>query len=146
MKRIVLLSALLIAGCNQPLQPSANDAEVINTDQPAPPPAHLPDTAALPAGGMDQWLAGTWSFDKDCATDFIVTYEPGGKLDNSGEMGTWKLDGDTITETVTSKLDNGGEDEVKVDPPTVRSYTVVRTDQNHGVLTYQGKKVPILRC
>jgi len=144
MKRIVLLSALLIAGCNQPVQPSANDAELVNTDQPAP-PAHLPDDAALPAGGMTQWLAGTWSFEKECATDFIVTYEPGGKLDNSGETGTWKLDGDKITETVTARLDDGGEPE-KVDPPTVRSYTVVRSDQNHGVLTYQGKKVPILRC
>lgn len=146
MKRIILLSALLIAGCNQPVQPKANEAELIDTSNAAAALPHLPDTAPLPAGGMVQWLAGTWSFEKECATDFIVTYEPGGKLDNSGEMGTWKLDGDTITETVTSKLDNGGEDEVKVDPPTVRSYTVVRTDQNHGVLTYQGKKVPILRC
>ena len=146
MKRIILLSALLIAGCNQPVQPKANEAELIDTSNAAAALPHLPDIAPLPAGGMVQWLAGTWSFEKECATDFIVTYEPGGKLDNSGEMGTWKLDGDTITETVTSKLDNGGEDEVKVDPPTVRSYTVVRTDQNHGVLTYQGKKVPILRC
>jgi len=146
MKHIVASATLLLlAGCNPPATPANDAAPVANSDAPAPPPAHLPDDAALPAGGMSAWLAGTWSFESECATDFIVTYEPGGKLDNSGETGTWALDGDKITETVTARLDEGGEQQ-KVDPPTRRSYTVVRTDQNHGVLTYQGKKVPILRC
>jgi hypothetical protein len=147
MKRAVLLSVLLLAACNRPAQPAANQTEPVNAAnaaEPAPPP-HLPDTAPLPAGGIAQWLVGTWSFEKECASDFVVTYEAGGKLDNSGETGTWKLDGDTVTETVTARLNDLGEQE-KVDPSTSRSYTVARTDQNHGVLTYQGKKVPILRC
>ncbi len=137
MKRIIMLSVLLLASCNQPVQPSANDAELINSDEAAPPPTpHLADAAPLPAGGLNDWLVGIWSFEKECATDFAVHYNADGKLENSGETGTWKLEGDTITETITGRFEMGGEGPEKLKSPIVRSYSVVRTDQNHGVLTY----------
>lgn len=149
MKRIVILSALLVASCNQPVQPSANDAEIVNTDEPAPTPTpHLADAAPLPAGGMREWLVGIWSFEKDCASDFAVHYNPDGSVENSGDSGRWTLDGDKITETITERFEMGGDAPQKVEPAEVRSYTVSRVDQNHGVVTspFNGRKVPILRC
>lgn len=92
------------------------------------------------------WLVGTWSFDAGCATDFIIRYDADGKLDNAGDSGTWKLDGNVVTETVTEKTESGGEAPVKVDPPEVRSYTVARADQTHGTIAYQGRNVSIQRC
>lgn len=149
MKRIVLLSVLLLASCNRPAQP-ANQAEPVNSAnaaQPAPPP-HLPDTAPLPTGGMTEWLAGAWSFEKECASDFVVHYNPDGTVENSGDVGTWKVADGKITETITERFEMGGEESQKLNPPEVRSFAVERIDQNHGIVTspYNGKKVPILRC
>ena len=102
----------------------------------------------MPAGGLAEWLVGIWSFEKECATDFAVHFNADGSVENSGDGGTWKLEGDKITETITERFEMGGEAPAKVDPPEVRSYTVERIDQNHGVVTspFNGNKVPILRC
>jgi hypothetical protein len=150
MKPIVAVSvALLLAGCNPPAPPPANDAvpAAANDAAPAATP-HLADNAPLPAGGMAEWLVGAWSFETDCASDFTVHYNADGSVENSGEGGRWKLEGDKITETITERFEMGGEAPEKVEPAEVRSYTVERVDQNHGIVTspFNGKKVPILRC
>ena len=147
MKRIVILCALLLAGCNQPVQPSANDAEIINSDRvaPTPVPSAPPANGAAPAGDLAAYIAGAWSFDSECATDFILHYNADGSLQNAGDTGTWKIEGDTLTETITERIDDNGEPQ-KLSPADKRSYTVARVDQGHAVLTFQGKKIPILRC
>lgn len=115
--------------------------------EPAPsataPPA--PVAAAEGAPSRD-WLVGAWSFEQSCATDFIARYEADGRLDNSGEVGRWSLAGDTITETIHERPDEEGAASVKVNPPEIRDYSVARIDRNHGTITYQGRKVPMLRC
>ena len=149
MKRIVVLTALLLAACNQPQQPSANDAEIVNSDTAAPAPApHLADSAPLPAGGLREWLVGAWSFEPECASDFVVHYNADGTVENSGDVGKWSLADGKITETITERMEMGSEAPEKVEPAEVRSFAVERIDQNHGVVTspYNGKKVPILRC
>ncbi|MCW3846522.1 hypothetical protein OF829_04675 [Sphingomonas sp. LB-2] len=154
MSRLLALSvlasaALLLAGCNPAAPPPANNdaAALVNEAEPAAPP-HLADTAPLPAGGLSEWLVGTWSFEKECASDFVVHYNADGSVDNSGDVGTWKVADGKITETITERGDLGGEAAQKVNPPEVRSFAVERIDQNHGVVTspFNGKKVPILRC
>lgn len=149
-KRIVAASIalMLVAGCKPAPELPANDAVTANEGEPAASATRLPDIAALPAGGMAEWLVGTWSFEAECATDFAVHYNADGSLENSGDGGTWKLDGDTITETVTERFEMGGNAPEKLKAPEVRSYKVERVDQNHGVVTspFNGKKVPILRC
>lgn len=151
MKRVVAVSvALLLAGCNPPAPPpAANDAgPVIENEAEPTPAAHLADNTPLPAGGMSEWLVGHWSFGEDCASDFTVQYNADGTVDNSGETGKWKLEGGTITETITEAFEMGDDAPKKVDPPKVRSFPVERVDHNHGVITspFNGKKVPILRC
>lgn len=148
MKRIVLLSALLLAACNRMEQPVTNNAaEAANAGGPAV-AAHLPDAAPLPAGGMAEWLTGAWSFEKECASDFVVHYNADGTLENWVGGGRWAFADGKVTETITEKFDMGAEASEKVSPPEVHSYPVERVDQNHGVATspYTGKKVPILRC
>jgi hypothetical protein len=136
----------LLAGCHAAAPTPANQT----TETPVAIPANAAaSNAATPDGQSDLrgWLTGTWSFEASCTTDFIVHYNADGSLDNSGNIGGWKIEGDRITETVTQKPDENGEGPVvKVDPPEVIVYTVVRTDQDHGVLTFQGRNVPILRC
>lgn len=142
---------MLLAGCKPaPDVPApANEAvpAAVNEAEPGA-AAHLPDTTPLPAGGMAEWLVGHWAFGDDCASDFTVQYNADGTVDNSGEMGTWKLDNDKITETITEKFEMGDEAPQKVEPAKVRSFPVERIDHNHGRITspFNGNKVPILRC
>lgn len=149
MKRLVILSALLLAACNPPAPSPANMAETAGENQAEPSAAaHLPDSAPLPAGGMAEWLVGHWSFESECASDFTVRFNPDGTVENSGDAGRWKLDSGKITETITERFEMGEDAPQKVEPAEVRSYSVERIDQNHGVVTspFNGKKVPILRC
>jgi hypothetical protein len=102
---------------------------------------------AVAPAPLAQWLVGSWSFESSCASDFIAHFGGDGTLDNSGEMGSWALAGDTVTETIRERYDAAAsENAAKVDPPATRSYTIERTDQDHGTITYQGRKVPMLRC
>jgi hypothetical protein len=147
-KPVVAAFALLVllAGCTDAPEIPGNDAVAANAADPAA--ARLPDNAPLGAGGLAAWLVGTWSFEAECATDFAVHYNADGSVENSGEGGRWKLDGDTITETITERFEMGGDEPQKVEPAEVRSYKVERVGQNRGVVTspFNGNKVPILRC
>jgi hypothetical protein len=95
---------------------------------------------------LREWLVGTWSFERDCATDFQVHYNADGSLDNSGDIGTWSIAGDEVTETITQKFEDGGGEPVKLNPPETRKYHIARGDPNHGTVSYQQRSVPILRC
>lgn len=145
-------AALMLLGCKPapevPPEP-VNEAAPADANEAEPgAAAHLPDSTPLPAGGLAEWLVGHWSFGEDCANDFAVQYNADGTVDNSGEAGTWKLEGGKITETITEKFEMGDEAPEKIDPPKVRSFPVERVDHNHGVITspFNGNKVPILRC
>lgn len=102
--------------------------------------------AAASGGALGEWLVGSWSFDSSCATDFIIRYDADGRLDNAGEVGRWSLEGEELTETVSERFENGGEESVKLDPPVVRRYALRRTDASHGTILFEGRTVPILRC
>ena len=111
--------------------------------------AVAPAAAAAGATGapLREWLVGSWSFEASCASDFIAHYAADGSLDNSGEMGGWALAGNIVTETIRERYDAAASDGAeKVNPPETRSYTIERADQDHGTITYQGRKVPMLRC
>lgn len=134
------LAATSLAGCKPDVPKPVQKAE-----------AHEQASAivspAVPATPLAQWLVGSWSFESSCASDFIAHYSADGALDNSGEIGSWSVNGDTITETIRERYDSAESDGAqKVSPPESRSYTVERTDQDHGTITYQGRKVPMLRC
>lgn len=150
MKRIVLVSALLLASCKPAAPPPAvNEAAAPGDNEAEPANAvHLPDDTPMPPGGAAAWLVGLWAFGDSCDSGFTVQYDADGTVDNSGETGTWKLEGDKITETITEKFEMGDEAPKKLDPPKVRSFPVQRVDHNHGVVTspFNGAKVPILRC
>jgi hypothetical protein len=141
-KRIwtVGLLSTALAACS-PDAPQANEAG----DASAPAPAATASTVTA-RSPLREWLIGTWSFDTSCATDFLIRYEGDGRLDNAGEVGTWALADDQLTETVTERFENGGEAPVRVDPPTMRTYAVARKDATHGTITFQKRAVPIQRC
>lgn len=133
-----------LAGCSpEAAQAPANETATANAPEPAQSPAPPPPAADAP---LRDWLVGTWSYDTNCVTDFLLRYEADGVLYNAGETGRWTLEGDTVTDTVTERLGSGGEVPMKLDPPIVRSYRVSRGDATHGTITIDGRTVPILRC
>lgn len=134
---------IALAGCrNAP--PAADDSNAaVPAKEQAGAPA--PGPAAAQAG-LAAWLAGSWSYGEDCATDFAVHYHPDGSLQNYEDEGRWSAEGDTVTETITQRSTMGEDAVQKIDPPETRRYTVTRTDARHGVLLYEGKQIPILRC
>ena len=132
-----------LAGC------SPDSAAIAgNAANEAPAAAASTQVAGTPAADapLGEWLVGAWSFDTSCATDFIIRYDADGKLDNAGEVGSWKLDGAQLTETLVERFENGGEAPVKLDPPVTRSYSVRRIDAGHGSIAFEGRDVPIQRC
>ena len=134
---------LLLAGCTPPSQPANNIAEPAVTNavtEPALPPAN---TAAA-ADSLQQWLAGHWAYGDDCATDFSVVYQADGKLDAHGEVGSWAIAGNQVTETITERLGEAGEE--RVDPPETVRYTVERKDRDHAILRRGDRTQPIRRC
>ena len=55
------------------------------------------------------WLAGTWlliqpdlRFPAACASGLPIRYDPDGTSHLFGERGTWRLDGDRLTETIVA--------------------------------------------
>lgn len=139
----IVMGASLLAGCTSESVPVQNQAANVAVAE-APAPAAT--SAAVAGSPMAQWLVGSWSFDTSCATDFIVHYNADGSLQNSEDSGSWKLDGDTITETITERFEMGSDGPQKIEPAENRAYKVERRDADNGVLTYRGKKIPIQRC
>jgi len=139
----ILLGGAALAAC----QPdAAKPVQKAEAHEAAAPNAAAPKVAAADAP-LHDWLVGSWSFESSCASDFIAHYAADGTLDNSGEMGGWALAGDTVTETIRERYDSAASDGAeKVNPPETRSYTIEQTDKDHGTITYQGRKVPMLRC
>ncbi|NYT42388.1 hypothetical protein HZY97_16565 [Sphingomonas sp. R-74633] len=136
---LLMLGCAALAACKADAPTPVQKAEASEPAAPAP-------TAAVNAP-LHDWLVGSWSFESSCASDFIAHYGADGALDNSGEIGGWTLAGNTITETIRERYDSAESDGAqKVNPPETRDYTVERTDQDHGTITYQGRKVPMLRC
>ncbi|MDG2534395.1 hypothetical protein P6144_12095 [Sphingomonas sp. HITSZ_GF] len=133
----VMLGCAALAACKPDAPKPVQKAEA----------APVATTPAPAAGPLQAWLVGSWSFESSCASDFIAHYGADGALDNSGELGSWAVNGDTITETIRERYDSAESDgSQKVNPPETRDYTVERLDQDHGMITYQGRKVPMLRC
>jgi hypothetical protein len=149
-KRIlVTVTALgMLTACQEQAPQPKNEA--VTPTAPAEPATGEPDgNAVAPAGDLAAWMIGTWSFAGECSTDLVVTYEADGRLENAGNIGTWKLDGDTVTETIHERIKLDGEMDgtaEKLTTPEELRYTVTRTDQKHGVLTINGRSVTIQRC
>ncbi|RYG87331.1 MAG: hypothetical protein EON59_07750 [Alphaproteobacteria bacterium] len=143
--RIAFGAALLTTGC-KPASPVANQAEPVAHAAESAAPAPVATSAAVAASPIGQWLVGAWSYDTSCATDFILHYNADGTLQNGEDGGRWALTGDTVSETILERFEMGSDAPIKLDPPEKRSYTVQQIDADKGTLTFQGKKIPILRC
>ncbi|RYY26295.1 MAG: hypothetical protein EOP62_10650 [Sphingomonadales bacterium] len=128
----------LTNGTNQ-IEPVANVAE-------APAPAPVATSTAVAASPVAQWLVGSWSAEKDCASDFIAHYNADGSLQYGEDSGSWSLTGDAVTETITERFAMESDAPEKLQKPETRTYTVARIDDGHGTITFKGRKVPIQRC
>ncbi|MES2443054.1 MAG: hypothetical protein V4574_09505 [Pseudomonadota bacterium] len=140
------LGALLVlAGCNAqpPAAPANNTAEAVVNAAPeaAPPPAAAKPAADAP---LAQWLVGHWAYEDDCATDFTVVYSPDGKLDAHGDVGSWAVEGDQVTETITARMGEAGTE--PVDPPETVRYKVEKQGADRGLLRRGTQTQAIRRC
>ncbi|MEI9850481.1 MAG: hypothetical protein WDN24_06070 [Sphingomonas sp.] len=137
------VALVALAGCQPGAPPAANDSSAAAATEPAPRPAAA---STFAPGSLSAWLVGSWSYGEDCATDFAVHYNADGSLNNYEDEGSWSAEGDTVTETITQRATMGEDAVEKLNPPEKRRYSVTRTDAKHGVLLFQGKQIPILRC
>lgn len=148
----VLALLATLAACSAAPVPEAENGAAVETNVEALAPRVEPSnvtalTPVDPAPALDRWLVGTWSFDEVCgSSDFAVAYRADGSLDNSGHLGRWEIDGNRVTETVTEAIENGGETPTRLAAPETRSYTVQRIDSKRGVIRFEGRRIPILRC
>lgn len=147
MRTVCGAALLLLAGCTPPVMTDAanNIVEAVENKaaEPAPPPANAAAAVAADAP-LAQWLVGHWAYDEDCATDFTVVYSADGKLDAHGDVGSWKAEGDKVTETVTERMGEAGTE--PVDPPQTIVYTVERKGADRAVLRRGSASQAIRRC
>lgn len=139
------IAALALLGGCQPDAPQspANAGAGAPSPTPSPPP---PENASAERSPLRDWLVGTWTTEQSCQTDFLIHYNADGSVDNYGDVGTWTVEREEVTEAITEKLHENGDEPVKLDPPEKRTYTVMRSDPTHGIIRFQGRSVPITRC
>lgn len=128
MKRIVPLAvALLVAGC-----------------------ATAPPSSSAPTG---RWFAGTWLMMEDagehglaaCASGLPIRYPADGTYRLWEESGTWRLDGDRLTETAAEANDMVDPAVVAVGVPHVSR--IERAGPDRFRKTYEdGATRTFLRC
>lgn len=158
MKRwLAMAGAVALAACSQDGETSADAnaaagvdngvAEAVEANAATPENAVTAEVPAPAASSeLRAWLVGRWSYDPNCENDIMVHYGADDKIDDSGETGTWSIAGDTVTKTVTERYEFGDEGTTKVNPPEVVTYKVERVDADHGIIFYDGNRIPILRC
>jgi hypothetical protein len=131
MKRLLCLApALLLAACA--------------TTQPA--------ARQTPAGPTAQWLVGTWLMIDDpsehpvaCASGLPIAYSRDGRYTLFEESGTWRLEGERLTETATEIHDGADPAEVALGRPIVSR--IERTGPDALRKTFaDGSKATFLRC
>jgi hypothetical protein len=141
---------IIVAACGMLAACGSDDAGESPAVNVAASPTPVASSAAAPSqpksAPLREWIIGTWSFDTSCATDFLIRYDADGRLDNAGEVGSWRAEGDRLTETVTERLEQGGDAPEKLARPIVRTYAVRRTDSSRGIITFENRDVPIQRC
>lgn len=138
----------LLAGCeSKPPVPAANvTANVAADPADEAPPAPVATSAAIAASPLAQWLVGSWSAEANCSSDFIAHYNADGTLQYGEDSGSWTLAGDQVTETVTERFSMESDTPEKLTKPETRTYKVVRIDDGHGTIQFEGRKVAIQRC
>lgn len=134
--------AFALGACSaEPQDPAPRSKE-------SPAPVAQASVAAQDSGREDlrAWLIGTWSFLPNCENDFVIVYEADGSMHTDSEIGSWTIEGNVVTETVTETFEMGEEGTTPVDPPVIREVAVERIDDTRGVLTLEGQRDPILKC
>ena len=96
--------------------------------------------------GEWDWVDGTSEFPKVCGSDGTIQYHADGSYSLWGEAGTWRLEGEVLTETMT------GFDPLHVDPSPedigkARVSTLQWVDQNTFLKRYaDGEVTAFRRC
>ena len=135
-------AALLSGACSPDTAPRDERSD----QAAAPKSATAAPSSAVAASPLARWLAGSWSADQSCATDFMVHYNADGTLQYGEDSGLWTLAGDAVTETITERFTTESAVAQKLPEAETRTYTVTRIDAGHGTITYQGRKIAIQRC
>ncbi|RYE03609.1 MAG: hypothetical protein EOP61_03945 [Sphingomonadales bacterium] len=145
---IFLGCAALLAGCKPaPSAPVSNlTANVAGNQAEDAPPAPVATSAAIAASPLAQWLVGSWSAEANCSSDFIAHYNADGTLQYGEDSGTWTLAGDNVTEAITERFAMESDAPEKLTKPETRTYKVIRIDEGHGTINFEGRKVSIQRC
>jgi hypothetical protein len=99
-----------------------------------------------------QWLVGAWLMvhqgDRDligCSSFAPIAYNPDGTYALFDESGTWRLEGDRLTETATEELDTADPGTVHIGHPYVSRIRPVGRDE--FIKTYAtGARETFLRC
>lgn len=140
---------LMLAACEMqaaaPETPANAAAPAPAAPPPSPSPSPEPTRAADKGGDLKRWLTGVWSYDDSCGSDYAVRFDADGRIDNYGDIGRWKVEGDAVVQTITQTQELGMEPE-PVTPPRVTRFTIARDGADSGAILFEGRRIPIKRC
>jgi hypothetical protein len=131
MRFLCLAAALLLAACATTPPPAASQSQ---------------------AGAAADWLAGTWLMIGDgvehpggCNSGLPIGYSRDGRYTLFEESGTWRLQGERLTETATEVHDGADPAEVALGRPVVSRVQRTGPDSFRKTFT-DGSKATFLRC
>lgn len=119
---------------------------------PLAPVALLAGCVTASAPSPSPWLVGLWLGEEDgvqfplaCESGLPIRYLPGGRYALFEERGTWRLDGDRLTETATEATGAGDEGTPEIGRPYASR--IARDGSDAFVKTYaDGARTRFRRC
>ena len=115
-------------------------------------PLGLLQGCAGPQTSPREWLVGDWlemsaetKHPLQCASDVGITYKTDGSYSLLEEIGTWRLEGNVLTETATEAADAGDPAEVEAGRPYVSTIRKLSKDRFEKRLA-DGQILDYRRC
>jgi hypothetical protein len=108
------------------------------------------DLGIQPARQIDltgewDWIDGTTEFPHSCGSPATIRYLSDGKYFYFGELGTWRLEGDALTEVATDITTNNDTEHAPIGRPFVSTLRWI--DENRFSKRYaNGNFIEFRRC
>ncbi len=147
---LLLVIAALIGGIILYLNNQKTDDAVVTAPPQAPPVEQPVKTEPDAPSITSAMLTGTWAPEaSNCETDDIWKYNADGTMATFGADGTWVIDGETLTETITRQMsDNPDNGEVwtKLETPEMYSSTVSIDDSGQMTKKIGAEELTLIKC
>lgn len=139
--------AAMLAACGGSADGTAVNATVAANVTVADSHAAKPLPSPSPTPSVTRaYLIGAWVDDlRGCDGDGGTVYKADGAWFEGDKDGTWALDGDRLTVTITETSEMG-DNLRKIDPPEIVRWTLTRVGKNRLTYRGNGKSFSLVKC